>query len=70
MNNISNWCLFWKLEKMEINHYKIQNDEMGKKKKYTLGPFGPPLQSGVLVVLQSAQNFLITPISSYEQHSC
>lgn len=55
---------------MEINHYKIQNDEMGKKKKYTLGPFGPPLQSGVLVVLQSAQNFLITPISSYEQHSC
>jgi hypothetical protein len=41
-----------------------------KGKKHTLGPFGPPLQSGVLVALQSAQHFLIIPISSYEQHSC
>jgi len=48
---------------------EVKNDEM-RKKNNTLGPFGPPLQSGVLVVLQSEQNFLITPISSYEQHSC
>lgn len=37
---------------------------MGVDWNWTLGPAGPPLQSGVLVVLQSAQHFLFTFNSS------
>lgn len=41
----------------KIKNMDLEQDQEEGRRRFTLGPAGPPLHSGVFVVLQSVQNF-------------